>query len=103
MCSSDLAKTTIRTKDEGRGDRLGSRTSPKRNGVAAGPIPPSRHNKIGTNLMDLLYETKEDKMICWICRYVVHSSSSLFSIFLKLGFFFRSDQEDCKSPRQTDP
>ena len=38
--------------------------------------------------MDLLYGTKEDKMICWICRYVVHSSSSLFSIFLKLGFFF---------------
>ena len=57
------AKTTIRTQDEGRGDRLGSRTSPKRNGVAAGPIPPSRRNKIGTNLMDLLYETKEDKIV----------------------------------------
>ena len=97
------AKITIWTKDKGRGGGSGSRTSPKRNGVAAGPIPQSRRNKIGTNLIDLLYETKEDKMIRRICRYVVHSSSSLFSIFLKLGLFFHSNQEDCKPQRQTDP
>ena len=43
-------------------------TGPKRGGAAARPVPLSRRNKTGINHMDVLYETKEDKTVCRMCR-----------------------------------
>ena len=69
------------SKDKGTGSKRGG-------GAAARPVPPSRSNKIGINHMDLLYETKEDKMVCRMCRCVVHHHHYLFFYFLCSRFFF---------------
>ena len=61
------------SKEKGMGPKRGG-------GAAAWPVPPSRSNKIGINHMDLLYETKEDKMVCRMCRYVLHHRLLCFSI-----------------------
>ena len=67
-------------KDKGTGSKRGG-------GAAARPVPPSRSNKIGINHIDLLYETKEDKMVCRMCQYVLHHCL-LFFHFLNSTFFF---------------
>ena len=78
-------------KDKGTGSKRGG-------GAAAWPVPPSRSNKIGINHMDLLYETKEDKMVCRMCRCVVHHYY-LFFHFLCSRFSFHDS--GLQTPRIT--
>ena len=84
------------------GDGLGP-VSSKRGPPPARP-PLSRSNKIGINHMDLLYETKEDKMVCRMCRYV-NSPSTLFPLTQPFffSFFFPFHEQDTQHQRQTDP
>ena len=80
------------SKEKGTGSKRGG-------GVAARPVPPSRSNKIGINHMDLLYETKEDKMVCRMCRYVVHHR--LLCFFVSYAPVFSFHDPGLQTPRTT--
>ena len=77
----DTGRGREESKEKGMGSKRGG-------GAAAWLVPPLRSNKVGTNHMDLLYETKEDKMVCQMCRCVVHYHHYLFSISYASVFLF---------------
>jgi len=67
----DAKRSCVRATGESRGEGQGGFGTKRSLTTATRPMPPSRSNKIGINHMDLLYETKEDKMVCRMCRYAL--------------------------------
>ena len=63
--SEDVGRGGEESKEKGMGPKRGG-------GAAVRPVP--------INDMDLLYETKEDKMVCRMCWYVLHHRLLCFSI-----------------------